>query len=462
MENDCSNEKQQTNNNSIYQNNNPSQHVIEPSKSIVEAEPNKIEGNRVILEANPFLYNNCAQSSNPFFNNQMNFGFGNQFPKDFAEFNKNFEIMQNMNNFNDLSRFPNNIGFQNVSYYQNPKQENSAYFPTPTLNQYQAYQAAHYQILQPQQQIVNPQNQTDTSELKNHQPQTTNNQPQTYNYQPQMINALPQFQSYQSQYQAIQPQTINSQPQYQTYQPQYQSFQPPTINPQPQTNYPQPRTFNNQPESQTTQPENQTYQPQTNNTHSQYQVYQPQNKTYKPQHKTSVPEYSEYKVTDSDNKSNLNGKTAGQDSLEKFRNECLIAHNEKRKPHHAPDLVFCEELNDMAQKYAESIAASGSFQHSKTKYKGEFKGENLFMQSGGAFDGRGPVESWYKEINNYDFSNPKNKKGIVGHFTQLVWKNSKRLGVGFARSSNGACYVVANYFPGGNYNGMEEENVLPQ
>jgi Cysteine-rich secretory protein family len=49
----------------------------------------------------------------------------------------------------------------------------------------------------------------------------------------------------------------------------------------------------------------------------------------------------------------------------------------------------------------------------------------------------------------------------VGHFTQVVWKSSKELGVGKAKSRSGRIYVVANYYPPGNYQGQFAQNVLP-
>ena len=49
---------------------------------------------------------------------------------------------------------------------------------------------------------------------------------------------------------------------------------------------------------------------------------------------------------------------------------------------------------------------------------------------------------------------------VSGHFTQVVWKDSKHLGVGKARSSNGKIIVVANYDPPGNFIGQYKDNVL--
>jgi hypothetical protein len=71
------------------------------------------------------------------------------------------------------------------------------------------------------------------------------------------------------------------------------------------------------------------------------------------------------------------------------------------------------------------------------------------------------TQSWYDEIKYYDFNRP-GFSGSTGHFTQVVWKGSKQLGVGIGFGNNGrTAVVVANYYPPGNYLGQFPQNVSP-
>ncbi|KAL7391529.1 hypothetical protein ABVT39_010616, partial [Epinephelus coioides] len=75
--------------------------------------------------------------------------------------------------------------------------------------------------------------------------------------------------------------------------------------------------------------------------------------------------------------------------------------------------------------------------------------------------GREVVDSWYNEIKNYNWSRPGYMSNI-GHFTQVVWKESTELGVGMATDGK-TVFVVGQYRPTGNMMGAEHfaENVLP-
>ena len=145
----------------------------------------------------------------------------------------------------------------------------------------------------------------------------------------------------------------------------------------------------------------------------------------------------------------------------KFQQESLEEHNILRKKHHVGDLELSKELCDIAQKYANKLAATDTFQHSKSNFKGRPMGENLFACYGMEITGKIMTDSWYDEIKDYNFNNPGFKR-TTGHFTQVVWKNSKYVGFGFAKSKSGYYYGVANYVPAGNYIDEFKENVLNQ
>ncbi|CAF1392433.1 unnamed protein product [Rotaria sp. Silwood1] len=128
----------------------------------------------------------------------------------------------------------------------------------------------------------------------------------------------------------------------------------------------------------------------------------------------------------------------------------LDAHNKYRASHCANPLQLDDTLSRSAQNYAHTLAYTNSFQHSGIRGVGE----NLYM-------GATAVKSWYDEVSQYNF-NWGGFSMATGHFTQVVWRGSQKLGVGVARSSTGAVYVVAQYTPPGNYQGQFQANVRPK
>ena len=66
--------------------------------------------------------------------------------------------------------------------------------------------------------------------------------------------------------------------------------------------------------------------------------------------------------------------------------------------------------------------------------------------------------TWYREIQNHNFSNT-NPNPETLNFTQMVWHDSRELGVGKAVGKDGFSVVVAQYSPPGNRQGKVKENV---
>lgn len=120
----------------------------------------------------------------------------------------------------------------------------------------------------------------------------------------------------------------------------------------------------------------------------------------------------------------------------------LNKHNELRAQHCAPAMTWDDEVAKGAQEWADGCV----FEHATT-------GENLAAGS------EQPTEMWYAEVRDYDFAAPGFSQA-TGHFTQVVWRGSTKLGCGRAACGFGV-YFVCRYSPGGNVTGGYEENVLP-
>ena len=67
-------------------------------------------------------------------------------------------------------------------------------------------------------------------------------------------------------------------------------------------------------------------------------------------------------------------------------------------------------------------------------YQGSY-GENLAKGYG---DWKSAITAWYDEVSDYDYSNP-GFSSSTGHFTQLVWVGTTKLGCGVA-DCNGSMY----------------------
>ncbi|BFZ19972.1 hypothetical protein BsWGS_23011 [Bradybaena similaris] len=161
-------------------------------------------------------------------------------------------------------------------------------------------------------------------------------------------------------------------------------------------------------------------------------------------------------------KSKPQKSTKGETSIKVFRQQTLKAHNERRKKHGVPALKLSSDLNNYAQKWADNLAKTGTIKHSECKLKGANIGENIaskWSSDGAVYTGEEVTEQWYREISKHNFS-AESSTGS-GHFTQVVWKESKELGVGRAKDNTGKLIVVASYRPPGNVIGTFTKNVFP-
>ena len=122
----------------------------------------------------------------------------------------------------------------------------------------------------------------------------------------------------------------------------------------------------------------------------------------------------------------------------------LRMHNEARADVGVGPLTWSPVLAAYAQKWADFLARTGSFQHSGGTY-----GENL----AGGMDVEEAVQSWLAEKASYHGGPIGADWMETGHYTQLVWGGTKRVGCGKASMSEYDIWVCC-YDPPGNYEGQ--------
>ncbi|KAG0280832.1 hypothetical protein BGZ95_008504, partial [Linnemannia exigua] len=127
----------------------------------------------------------------------------------------------------------------------------------------------------------------------------------------------------------------------------------------------------------------------------------------------------------------------------------LQTHNDYRARHGASPLTWDDTLANFGNNWIQRC----QMQHSGGKY-----GENL---AAGYKDFKTGIAAWYNENTQYNY-NGGGFSGATGHFTQVVWKGSKRIGCAkkFCPGSNWTIYIC-NYDPPGNVSGQFQENVSP-
>jgi pathogenesis-related protein 1 len=136
----------------------------------------------------------------------------------------------------------------------------------------------------------------------------------------------------------------------------------------------------------------------------------------------------------------------------------VAAHNRWRSEVGVPGLKWSVDLADKAQKWADHLAAS------KCSRAHSGPGENIYWAGPAVWpDGRrefGPVNAqnvvdlWASEREQWDNATG-HCSGVCGHYTQVVWKDSKDVGCAMAVCGNKAQIWVCNYFPAGNVVGQK-------
>lgn len=167
------------------------------------------------------------------------------------------------------------------------------------------------------------------------------------------------------------------------------------------------------------------------------------------------------------------GDRNGRRSFSAYARSQLKRHNKLRAKHNSPKMTLDHCLIADAERYAKKLAKAGKWlsQSDHDSERGN-QGENLGIDCKIDWTKKAPeyedvTDKWYSEEVDYNYNDGRSKNGrAVGHFTQVVWKSSTKLGVGKAAGRvwrNGkkwyCTWAVARYAPQGNVGGGYKKNV---
>ena len=137
-----------------------------------------------------------------------------------------------------------------------------------------------------------------------------------------------------------------------------------------------------------------------------------------------------------------------------LRRAVMAVHNRARADYGVAPLAWDDGLARDAALYARRMAATNRFEHDPQAGRRPRQGENLWMGTRDGYPYELMVQTMVDERRNFRpgiFPNVSRngRWWEVGHFTQLVWPTTTRVGCAVA-SNRAQDFLVCRYSPAGN------------
>lgn len=139
-----------------------------------------------------------------------------------------------------------------------------------------------------------------------------------------------------------------------------------------------------------------------------------------------------------------------------FEQRVLAAQNRERTALGLAPMTWDASLARSAQAWADTLARSGRFEHAPFNPANP-QGENLWAGTRGHFPVEARVDAWLREKRDFVpgvFPNNSRTGRVqdVGHYTQIVWRDTTRVGCAMATGPV-EDVLVCRYAEPGNWRG---------
>ena len=137
----------------------------------------------------------------------------------------------------------------------------------------------------------------------------------------------------------------------------------------------------------------------------------------------------------------------------------FAAQNRERARENISALEWDDQLTTSAAKWARHLGSTGAFEHSPDDAGQPEEGENLWAGTRGYYSPESMIGLWAAEKRNFKpglfpaNSRTGDVEG-VGHYTQMMWRRSTKVGCALAQSRS-EDVLVCRYSTAGNVTGEQ-------
>ncbi|KAL5974101.1 hypothetical protein ACLOJK_030764 [Asimina triloba] len=137
-------------------------------------------------------------------------------------------------------------------------------------------------------------------------------------------------------------------------------------------------------------------------------------------------------------------------NVTEFEAQFIEGHNSARRAVGVPPVEWEPLLARFARVYSNERRKDCALQHSP----GFAFGENIFWGRGRGWTAKDAVNAWVGEKRFYDYENNSCSGTDCSHYTQIVWRTTKRIGCAQIICDSGDTFITCEYYPPGNYVGV--------
>ena len=139
-----------------------------------------------------------------------------------------------------------------------------------------------------------------------------------------------------------------------------------------------------------------------------------------------------------------------------FKEKMIQLHNDLRKKYGCKILKENNILNEIAEEYADKLSKEENYAFNNNIFNNITVGENISITN--SHNPEEIFKLWAEEEIHYEFR--QNLSVKTEHFTQIIWKETTDIGIGFSSDLlNGKYYTVILYYPIGNSLGDFAKNL---